>query len=178
SITPGNEDGKENNLEHSIATDNTEQAEALFVAAEDRMLDVNNWHLFAGPPTSTFRLTDSEGNELNRKAHKGDLIKRELPAAPGKNEGGGYDWVRIEALQYDDYPDTNREILAFTVRPVPAPQSSGENTAHFFDEDATSTFAVHREGKKVLATYHGRNEKPNTETSNLLDKARNAVVAV
>ena len=30
----------------------------------------------------------------------------------------------------------------------------------------------------MLATYSGRNEVPNTEADNLLDKARNAVVAI
>lgn len=176
-ITPENEKGKKNDLEYSITEDTIEDAEELFLLGKERMLSVNHWHEYAGALSGVFTLTDSHGKELRRKAHKGDYLKIQLPG-PGENAGKGYDWVHIEAIQYDDFPDTNSETIAMIARPVAAPIGNDHNTAHFFSDDATSTFSIQRKGKKVIATYHGRNEVANTETDNLLDKARNALMAL
>ncbi|RYD56065.1 MAG: hypothetical protein EOP56_14115 [Sphingobacteriales bacterium] len=176
-ITPQNEKGKQNDLEHKVLADTIEEAEELFLAGKDRLLSINNWHDYAGELSGVFVLTDNHGKELHRKAHKGDYLKINLPG-PGESAGDGYDWVHVETIQYDDYPDSNSETIAMTVRPTQAPVNNDKNTAHFFSDDATSTFSIQRKGKEVIATYHGRNEVPNTGTDNLIDKARNAVVAL
>jgi hypothetical protein len=160
-----------------VSADTVEDAEELFLLGKDRLLNVNHWHKYAGAVSGVFALTDHHGKELHRKAHKGDYLKIMLPG-PGEKAGEGFDWVRIETIQYDDYPDDNSELIAMTVRPTPAPVNEEANTAHFFSQDATSTFSVQRKGKDVIATYHGRNEVPNTGTENLVDKARNAIVAI
>lgn len=176
-ITPEHEEGKHNDLEEHVAMESVDDADELFVIAKERLLHVNDWHTYAGALSGVFTLTDSRGKELHRRAHKGDYIKILLPG-PGENAGNGYDWVHIEALEYDDYPDTDSEVLAMTVRPVTSPETRDQNTAHFFDNKATSTFSVQRHGAKVSATYHGRNETPNTGTDNLVDKVRNAAMAL
>ncbi|MBC8052817.1 MAG: hypothetical protein H7Y13_07110 [Sphingobacteriaceae bacterium] len=49
--------------------------------------------------------------------------------------------------------------------------------AHFFKDDASSTFLVQRNGLTVKAEVHGRNEQANTNTEKFIDKARNILVA-
>jgi hypothetical protein len=46
----------------------------------------------------------------------------------------------------------------------------------FFNDRSTSSFVLERDGNKVTAAVYGRNEIPNTETSNVIDKVRNVVV--
>ena len=58
------------------------------------------------------------------------------------------------------------------------PGEEGESAAHFFKEDATSSFVIHRKGNKVTASYHGRNEVPNTDTDKTIDNIRNSMVAM
>ena len=84
----------------------------------------------------------------------------------------------IDAIQYDDYPDTSIEMLALRVRTTAKPGEKSEAADHFFKSGATSTFSVQRRGSKIFATYNGRNEQPNIESDDLIDKARNAAVAI
>jgi hypothetical protein len=62
------------------------------------------------------------------------------------------------------------------VRPTGNPATPTDDTAHFFKDAATSSFIVERKGKKLLSAVYGRNEVPNTESSNIIDKVRNAIV--
>lgn len=175
-ITPKQEEGKQNDLQHIVTLNTIEDAEELFLIGKDRLLDMNNWDKYAGGLSGVFTLTDAHGKELHRKAHKGDYVKIMLPA-PGEHAGQGYDWVHIEELVYDDFPDENREIIAMTVYPTAAPNGDKEDTSHFFTNKASSTYSIQRDGKEVMATYHGRNEIYNTETTDIIDKARNMIVA-
>ena len=63
------------------------------------------------------------------------------------------------------------------VRPCPAPGSEAALSAHFFRAEATSTFLIERDGCKVTAYYHGRNEVPNTSTPKWSDNVRNTFIA-
>lgn len=50
---------------------------------------------------------------------------------------------------------------------------------HIYTDVATNSLKVKRLGKNVTASFHARNEIPNVnQTDGLLDKARNAIVAV
>lgn len=73
--------------------------------------------------------------------------------------------------------EQSTEALAITVRPSDNPLTAGNETAHFFDSAATSTFIIKRIGADIQASVHGRNEKPNKEVAPTLDKLRNTVVA-
>jgi hypothetical protein len=70
-----------------------------------------------------------------------------------------------------------REWTGMKVRPCGNPGSGASGAAHFFRVGATSTFIIERDGAKVTAYYHGRNEVPNTATPKLADNVRNALVA-
>ncbi len=70
------------------------------------------------------------------------------------------------------------DSAALLVRPSPDPQNSGHTTAHFFKEDATSTFMVRRDGNTITAEVHGRNETPNTDVNHFLDSVRNIIMSI
>jgi hypothetical protein len=172
-IVPEHQKGAKTDAEHSITAENAEQAGKIFERARQRLLDVNHWQQLCGKPSAEFRLTDNAGNEVNRPAQVNDHFKINIPA-PGVAAGEGYDWVKIEAIEESE----NGNLLAIRVRPAPDPCTPGEDIAHFFKDAATSTFAVERKGNQVIASVHGRNEEPNTNTENVLDKVRNAIVAI
>ena len=138
------------------------------------MLDVNNWQTLAGQATAAFQLTDDKGQPVNRKAKTGDHFRIDIPG-PGSQSGEGYDWVKIEVVEEEHTNDSDGQIIR--VRPATNPTNEKTDVAHFFSEEATSTFMVKREGKTVSASVHGRNEKPNTNTETVVDKVRHATVA-
>jgi hypothetical protein len=175
-IVPLQEDGTKKDIEHRVKALDENDARKLFNIARNRLVDVNQWHTFSNP--AHFQLTDNRGRELNRTAEKGDFFKINIHD-PGPLEGKGYDWVYIEAIDDKSNPNGHEEHLAMRVRPASSPETkSDENVAHFFSEGSTSSFIVKREGNEVTAAVYGRNEKPNTSTSNVVDKVRNAVVAI
>ena len=176
-IVPLQQEGTKKDIEHIVTTQDINDARKLFDIARNRLVDINHWDQLCGQPSATFRLTDQEGNEINRTAEKGDYLKIDLPA-PGSAEGKGYDWVYIEAIEEISDPDGIKESIAIRVRPTSHPKEKGENIAHFFKEESTSSFVVKRQATEVKAAVYGRNEVPNTSTSNVIDKVRNAVVAI
>jgi hypothetical protein len=176
-IVPQQEEGARKDIEHTVTAVDENDARKLFMIGRNRLMDINNWREYAKPVSATFKLTDPTGKEVDRTAEKGDLFKIDLPA-PGSTEGKGYDWVRIEAIEDKSNGNGNDEFVAMRVRPVPNPENKGENVAHFFKDTSTSSFVVERQGTQVTAAVYGRNEIPNTETSNVIDKVRNAVVGV
>jgi hypothetical protein len=174
---PAQHEGGKKDIEHAVTAVDLDDARKLFVIARNRLLDVNQWHELAGTLSAKFTLTDAEGNEVDRTAEIHDHFKIDLPA-PGPVEGKGYDWVYIEAIEDKSDSTGPNESIAIRVRPTSNPREKGENIAHFFNEQATSSFVVERKGKDVTASVFGRNEVPNTETKNVTDKVRNAVVGL
>lgn len=176
-IVPEQKTGKEVNTEHVVSLENRENAQQLFKTATQRLLDVNQWEELCGIGSANFQLTDKNGNEIERTAREGDHFKIDIPG-PGSVEGKGYDWVRIEKIEEDIDSAGDSESIAVRVRPATNPTTPGQEVAHFFNEEATSSFVIEREGTLVKAGVYGRNEKPNTVIKNLVDKARNAVIAL
>lgn len=173
-IIPEQETGTESNTESSVELESETAAAEAFAELKKRLLDVNNWHSLAGKLTAAFQLTDANGNAVNRSVEKGDHFKIDIPA-PGSVTGEGYDWVQVETIEEEKKEDS--ETLAIRVRPATNPNNDHNDVAHFFAEDATSSFMVKRKGKKLTAAVYGRNEKPNTDAGSLLDNARNLAVA-
>lgn len=172
---PPQHEGTKKDIDHTVTAADENDARKLFMIARNRLVNVNNWREFSGPASAGFRLTDPGGNELDRTVEKGDLFKIDLPA-PGPAEGEGHDWVKVEAVEESGDPNGEHESIAIRVRPTPSPLAAGEDTAHFFKDIATSSFVLERHGKEVTAAVYGRNEVPNTETHNVIDKVRNAIV--
>jgi hypothetical protein len=174
---PEQKEGVEKNIESVVDTGSIESAKELFNKAKQRLLDVNNWHNICGKLSSTFSLTDEKGNEISEQPRKGFHFKIDIPG-PGSTSGKGYDWVKVEEIQETVEEDKDCEFVLMRVRPTDNPTTDDDNVAHFFSDVTTSNFVVKREKQSVIAAVYGRNEVPNTETENIIDKTRNAVVGV
>jgi hypothetical protein len=170
---PSQELGSEMNAVEKATFNSSEQACEFYEVAKERLLDVNRWAEVSALPSSTFRLCDASGAEVDRRVKEGDYFKIDIPG-PGTTTGEGYDWVKVEHLQEQAINGT--DIISIRVRPAANPNTPDPNTAHFFKDSATSTFQVKRIGREVFAEVHGRNEQPNTNTEHVTDNVRNTMV--
>ncbi|WP_460475147.1 hypothetical protein [Emticicia fontis] len=149
-------------------------AKSHFHVVKDRLLAINHWHDLGGGEKATFELIDARGEHVERIPAIGDYIKIDIPG-PMNQSGDGFDWVKIEDIMDDE--EIHEEFISIRVRPSSNPQHNKGETAHFFDDSATSTFIIKRESNRITAEVHGRNEKPNLEEVSLMDKIRNTFVA-
>jgi hypothetical protein len=173
-IVPEQQSGIETNTETSVEFNSPEEAKTFYQKVKRRLLNVNDWQRFAGTLTADFQLTDKEGKEVNRTAEKGDYFKIDIPG-PGPVTGDGFDWVQVEAIEEKEEEDM--QSIALRVRPAANPNNERKDVAHFFSVEATSCFMAKREKNVVTAAIYGRNEKPNTDTETIVDKARNTAIA-
>ena len=139
-LVPTHSDGVFKDLVHTISVADRDDADALFVAAKDRLWRVNGW---GGGGSVAFRLTDAHGNNVNRIAHKNDHIR-----ITSGNTAESTDWVVVDAIEYDDYPDDDMETFAIRVHPA------ADSPEHV----PSGTFVIERCGCRLSAAYHGRNE--------------------
>lgn len=109
-----------------------------------------------------------------RQVQEGDYFLINIPGR-GLLSGGGYDCVQV--VKITESKKSGKDETGITVKPVSNPKNSDPDTAHFFTDDASSTFIVRREGNTIYAEVHGRNERANTNSENIIDKARNLIVA-
>lgn len=169
---PEQQKGASSDIIESVNCDSSEAAVQLYAKARKNLFDINNWHQMAGKLSARFYLTDPSGGAADRLPLQGDFIKIHLPTSSADK----FDWVRIENIEEEQSGDYSSRVK-ISVRPTdpPAPQ---QETEHFFTEDATSNFFVERKGRVVTAMVRGRNELPNTDTPGVVNKIRNAVIAV
>lgn len=176
-VVPKQEKGEKSDTAHSIKLKTEEQAKSFFSVVKNRLLNVTDWDKLSGTGAANFALTDVKGNLVKRPVKKGDHIRINIPG-PGSKAGRGFDWVKIEIVENLHEPLKDYEALYIQVRPAKNPRENSDEVAHFFKDDATSTFIVSREANTVNAEVHGRNEIPNLKETNKLDKIRNAVTAI
>ena len=174
-IIPSQITGDKSDHKFAVMADTREEACKIFKESILRLLDVNDWDKLCGVGSATFTLTDDKGCEINELIQQGRFIKIDIPG-PGPDAGDGFDWVYIEKTESRKITDS-KECFAVSVRPTSNPVTSNISIAHFFKKDATSTFMVCIDGNIITASIHGRNEIPNTDTTNQLDNVRNKVVA-
>lgn len=168
---PDQQEGSKIDVEESRNFETMQDATIFFSVACHRLLNINLWGDIAG--LSSFQLFDEQGNEVVREGMQGDYIRIDIPG-PGTQLGDGFDWVRIEEIFR--HQDDKEELLSVKVRPSINPMAKGTSTAHFLKAEATSTFIVRRLHLRVQAEEHGRNEMANTDTTHILDNARNLLV--
>ena len=174
SIVPDNTSGIDSDNSFSVTLADDTAAKNLFLQAKQKLLNVNRWHEWSGKGSAVFQLTDEKGNAVDRNVQLGDHFKINIPLL-GNIGGEGYDWVQVEAI--DNHSEKNREAIAIRVRPANDPSNTKEEITHFFSDEASSTFSVIRTDNAVTASVQGRNEKPNTDAGNVMDKIRNTIVA-
>lgn len=149
------------------------EAQEFFKVVKQRLMNVNQWDETCKAPSSVFKLMNDKCQQVVGLVKEEDFIRIDIPG-PGSKVGDGYDWVRVETIT--EQQNIDEELVSITVRPSHHPLNSQAETAHFFKDEATSTFQVIRKGNTVFAEIHGRNEMPNTATTNLFDKLRNMVI--
>ncbi len=145
-LVPQHDEGTSIDLEHHISTTDLEDAEDLFVAAKDAMLDVNKWGSRLAPVL--VHLADAHGKPVSRSARRGDHL-----CLDSGSPDHDYEWVFIESLEYDDYPDELKETFAIRLHAVDEP---GHISPEAFSEEASGTLVVERIGRTVHALYHWR----------------------
>jgi hypothetical protein len=157
-LIPVNQKGKPGDLEYSIVFLSREEAAVCFKRAANRLRNPTRWHSLAGWASANFLLTDAGGALLSRLALEGDYLRIDIPG-PGSNAGHGYDWVKVENIDDNISVRGEWEWIAMKVSPCPEPGKGGQDVAHFFRQEASSTFVLEKVGAKVTARYHGRNEE-------------------
>lgn len=155
-------------LVHEVA------AQEFFKTAVARLLDVNHWATLSGSMSSGFQLTDLAGKPAAGSAETGMYIRIDIPG-PGTNAGKGFDWVKIEQKEHVVLNE-HQEVFFIRARPSEHPIQKSAGIAHFLRKEASSSFVLVRNNAEITATVYGRNEVPNTQTNDLGDRIRNAVV--
>ena len=169
-MIPETKSGVQTNTESYTEFSNEAEAKKYFPEIRDRLAHVNQWHDLAGAATARFQLTDAKGQEVDRPVAEGDHFRIDIPA-PGPITGEGHDWVQVQKIK-----ETENEFTIL-VRPATNPLNDNPDIAHFFSEDSSSSFSVKREGNRIIAGVYGRNEKPNVDAENVVDKIRNTAAA-
>lgn len=174
-IIPDNKKGKENDLEARRMLQTRREARRVFVRACKRLLNPKVWSELAGNEKASFTLADEKGKKLHRLIREKDFIKINVPG-PGPGKGKGFDWVQVAVIEDKRKRDLKEERLAMRLDVCADPTSPEKETAHFFEEGASSTFEVVRLDNQLTAAYHGRNETINNDTGNAGDNIRNTLV--
>ena len=136
---------------------------------------VDHWKDLMGSISADFCVMESNGISTGKPVTKGNLLRIDIPG-PGSSSGDGYDWVIVEKLE--EIEEEEIQSIAFRVRPTINPKGATENIAHFYDQEATSTFIITRNGNTVYSTIVDRNIKPNNDTNSIVDTLRNMPVAI
>lgn len=175
-IIPDQYVGKEIITEVTRSFDEIEEAKSFYIIARQRLLDVNHWHSLAGLISGQFYVTNESGEKQNRTVQTGDYVKIDIPG-PGSSEGDGFDWVKVEELK--EIENASLQSVGFRVRPSanPLKDQQGE-TAHFYNNEATSTFIVTRRNRELMVEILDLNLNPNQEISSVTDRIRNLAVGL
>jgi hypothetical protein len=175
-IVPAQHTGAMSVTRYSIKLASKAAAESLFERARRNLLNVNDWHTIAGPHSAVFEIIDERGEKITGDVKKGNYLRINIPAIPGSPAGNGADWVKVERI--NEQVNLNYQSIAISVRPAPSPIDNETEVAHFFADEATSTFSIERRDRVVVASVNGRNETPNTETKTIRARIRNFFVAI
>ncbi|MBL7717768.1 MAG: hypothetical protein JNL72_02945 [Flavipsychrobacter sp.] len=172
---PEHHEGKQNDISHVVTLDTVEEAAKCFVRAYKRLFNPKIWHQVGGALSAEVSLRNANGSKERDLAEVNDHYRIDIPG-PGTRVGDGYDWVVVEAIEDHHDASAAEEWMGLRLRPCRNPETNEGDIAHFFQDKATSTFIIHRQGTSVTASYHGRNEVPNTHTASGIDNLRNRVV--
>lgn len=176
SIIPEQKKGAKSDSCHQVIASSEKDARRWFQRARVNLLNVNNWHWLIGNRAAMFQLVNENGEEIHEYVEKGNYIRIRVAGIPHSEAGDGDEWVYVEKIEEGRLK--YHEFVAIRVRPTVPPFVDKNETAHFFSEDATSSFAVIRNKIKITASVSGRNEMPNTDTKNPFRWLRNIIVAL
>ncbi len=174
-LPPVNKKGSENNAMSFLICQSETEAFERFKKLSQNLLKIDSWNVNAGKnPTEFFVYKDGKENQdLSLLVKENDLVKIKIPA-PKNKLGNGFDWVIVHKIQSIESVDMKAFLLQ--MKPHSCPENSNGNTAHFYTEDASSTFILAKKNKTIQFSIHGRNEIPNTKNVGFLNSCRNLFV--
>lgn len=152
-----------------------ELAEQKFLILKERFFSINQWQKYSGENTADFRLYNSDGEPLERSPEIGDYIRIDIPG-PGEAEAKGYDWVEVVNIFHQMADQFECFLVTCSPSKIPG-NKENSHIAHFYSDEATSTFLISRNGKEIKAAIYGRNESPNFN-ARFIDKLRNIMVGL
>jgi hypothetical protein len=154
-LVPDHTAGISKDLKYDIIAESIEDADEIFLVAKDRLLNVNKWKTLCND-FGELHLTDSHGRQIQRKAHYNDYIRIQEAGQPTE-------WVHIDGIEYNDYPDEDYETIGIRMRDAkePAEYHNEENDTSY---NATGTFVAERRGRHVSVHYYSRNENIHAAT--------------
>lgn len=155
-LVPKNETGTSQDFSYSIVAPTVEEALDWFIEAKVQLLDIGTWKNYFSPAGPDFVLTNVTGSIIRRPARKANYIRADI-AGTGEKANNEYGWFYIEAIEYDDYPDEDKETIAMYIRHSVNPVDFQKGTTQIFNEEATITFVVERKGTALNTTVHVRN---------------------
>lgn len=174
-MIPDQKIGQKLDLSANAFFNSKTEAVTFYEVAKNRLLNVNQWDEVCLSPSAMFKLMNDKGQEIAGLVKEGDYIRINIPG-PGTSVGDGYDWVKVESLIEREFAEY--EVISLTVRPAHHPLKPFGGVAHFFTNQASSTFQIKRNGTVVFAEIHGRNELVNNKTSKIFDNIRNTLVGL
>lgn len=118
-------------------------------------------------------MKNAAGKEKSNPVQIGDFVAIKIPG-PRNKIGNGFDWVAVRNMIITE--TENQSVLSFELQPCPNPENA-KQIAHFFKDTARNYFIIKKEGTKITAEVHGRNEIPNCSNLPLLNKLRNFFIA-
>jgi len=146
-LVPAHTIGSETDIVCKVGCDSVDDASFIFVDAKDRLLAVTDWATVGVLDEVRFQLQDAAGHPVRRHARRHDHIL--IGSGSTGQPSVDHDAYVIEALEYDDYPDTDEETFAVRLKPVDLADGNSD----------TTTIVVGRRGKDLYASYHGRNRQ-------------------
>lgn len=159
----------------SLSKLSASQKTDIYVKAQTRLMDVNNWADLIGISGQSFRLFNSKGQLAKRLVREGDLIEIKLPMDPTLRTY----WVKVEYLKINRL-GKDSDGLHLVVRPTRNPFLPYKKgiTDHFFENAATNTFMIKRTTTTLTSEVNGVNEKANTtQARSRLDAAANLTIS-
>ena len=170
-LVPINTKGSENNAAAFLVCQSQTEAFERFRSLSQNLLKINDWDVKAGKNPTEFFIYNKDKSQ---SVQENDLVKIKIPA-PQNKLGNGFDWVIVRKVQMIEKADL--KLCLLQMKPHSCPESSNRNIAHFYRDDASSTFILAKKEKTLQLSIHGRNEIPNTKKIGLLNSCRNFFVA-
>lgn len=124
-----------------------------FKRSKEKLFDVDAWSALPGL-SSSFELHTAGGQRKKAQSPQvGDYIRILLPGPMPEN------WVQVTSIRSEE------KLAEFTVNPSenPITHDPDNKIEHFFIKEASSTFRVEWQGKRITASEIGKNEGINNQ---------------
>lgn len=145
-----------------------------FEIIKKRLLNINKWSEYASLSGADFLLIDKDMKCSITDAKIGDYIK--IRYSKHQNLlSEKHDFVQIENIICKS--NLKEPYFILQIRPSKDPTSDSEEISHFFNKQATNSFALFVENSKLHFSIMGRNECSNKEVASTIDKLRHVLFA-